>query len=90
MLKSFSIENYRAFAKPQEVELKPITLIFGWNSGGKSALVRFLPLLSESIENQGAPIWLSGEVGRQATWDEIVCKSTERDSLKFRLPAVSE
>lgn len=85
MLSSFSVENYRAFARPQNIEVRPLTLFFGWNSGGKSALVRFLPLLSESLKVAGPPIWLSGEVGRRATWPELVCKSTERANLKFSL-----
>ena len=85
MLNSFSVENYRAFARLQKIEIRPLTLFFGWNSGGKSALVRFLPLLSESLQVAGPPIWLSGNVGRRATWPELVCKSTERANLKFSL-----
>lgn len=85
MLNSFSIENYRAFARSQNIEIRPLTLFFGWNSGGKSALVRFLPLLAESLQVAGPPIWLSGEVGRRATWPELVCKSTQRANLKFSL-----
>lgn len=79
------MENYRAFARRQDIEIRPLTLFFGWNSGGKSALVRFLPLLAESIQVAGPPIWLAGEVGRGATWPELVCKSTERGSLRFSL-----
>lgn len=84
-LTSFSVENYRAFARRQDIDLRPLTLFFGWNSGGKSALVRFLPLLSESIRGITPPICLAGEVGRQATWAELVCKSTKRDLLRFAL-----
>lgn len=85
MLSSFSVENYRAFSRRQDIELRPLTLFFGWNSGGKSALVRFLPLIAESILAAGPPIWLAGDVGRQATWPELVCKTTERGSLRFAL-----
>lgn len=85
MLTAFSVENYRAFSRRQDIDIRPLTLFFGWNSGGKSALVRFLPLLAESIRVGGTPIWLAGEVGRGATWPELVCKTTERDSLRFSL-----
>ncbi|MEU7689017.1 AAA family ATPase [Microbispora hainanensis] len=37
---SFTVENYRCFAKPQKVELRPITVVLGRNNSGKSALVR--------------------------------------------------
>ncbi|MBC3806752.1 ATP-binding protein [Undibacterium seohonense] len=87
---NFSIENYRAFAREQKIELRPLTLFFGWNSGGKSALVRFLPLLVESIKANGPPIWLAGDVGRDATWPELVCKATKRSNLKFGLSGLSD
>ena len=83
VLTAFSVENYRAFSRAQEVEIRPLTLFFGWNSAGKSALVRFLPLLAESLEIGGPPIWLSGKVGRRATWPELVCKGSQRDTLGF-------
>jgi predicted ATPase len=85
MLTSFTVENYRAFAREQTIEIRPLTLFFGWNSGGKSALVRFLPLLVESIKADSQTISLAGEVGRGASWPELVCKATKRTSLKFGL-----
>jgi hypothetical protein len=85
MLTSFSVENYRAFSRRQEIDIRPLTLFFGWNSSGKSALIRFLPLLAESVRVSGPPIWLSGDIGRGTTWPELVCKATERDSLRFSL-----
>jgi len=85
MLSGFSIENYRAFANEQRIVLKPLTLFFGWNSGGKSSLLRFLPLIAESINFRSRPIWLGGEVGRRATWPDLVCKGTESDQLRISL-----
>lgn len=85
MLSRFTVENYRAFARAQSIEVRPLTLFFGWNSGGKSALLRFLPLLVESIREAGPAIWLKGEVGKNATWPELVCKATRRPSFKFGL-----
>ncbi len=85
LLTSFSVENYRAFSRQQNIAIRPLTLFFGWNSGGKSALVRFLPLLAESIRVATLPIWLAGDVGRQATWSELVCKSTKLLLLRFAL-----
>ena len=85
MLKSFSVENYKAFAREQEIELKPITVFFGWNSGGKSALLRFLPLLSESLLNGESPLWLEGDVGNSNPWSSFTCKARERSSIKFTL-----
>lgn len=85
MLESFKFENYRSFARAQEIEIRPLTLFFGWNSGGKSAVLRFLPLISESIQVAGPPIWLGGDVGRNATWPSLVSKATGRGTLTFSL-----
>lgn len=42
-LESFSISNFKAFgASPQSVPLKPLTLVFGPNSAGKSSLFQGL------------------------------------------------
>lgn len=44
MLKRLALGNFKAFAKPQEIPLRPITLIFGPNSSGKSSLIHGLLL----------------------------------------------
>ena len=35
----FGLENFKSFKKLQEIEIAPITLIYGQNSGGKSSLL---------------------------------------------------
>lgn len=52
MLTEFSIGNYQAFSTPQRVPLKPITLIFGPNSAGKSALLRSLLVIKHALLHQ--------------------------------------
>ncbi|MCB1211580.1 MAG: hypothetical protein KDK97_19810, partial [Verrucomicrobiales bacterium] len=51
MLTEFSIGNYQAFSTSQRVPIKPITLIFGPNSAGKSALLRSLLVARHAILN---------------------------------------
>lgn len=85
MLTAFTVENYRAFKRAQRIECRPLTLFFGQNSSGKSALLRFLPLLAESLGRGNTPLYLGGEVGRRAAWADIVCKLTQRPNLKFSL-----
>ncbi len=54
MLTSFSIANFKAFGPkpPQRVPLKPITLVFGANSAGKSSLIHSL-LLARTAHDTG-------------------------------------
>lgn len=53
MLTSFSVANFKAFGPtpPQRVALRPLTLIFGANSAGKSSLLHSLILAKNANEN---------------------------------------
>ncbi len=50
MLKRIEFENYRIFKKKQVLDIKPITILFGKNNAGKSAVLK-LPSLCKSIYN---------------------------------------
>ena len=45
--------NFMAFEDTGWIELRPITLLFGRNSSGKSAIIRALLLLKQSLDAQG-------------------------------------
>ena len=49
-LTAFSIANFKAFADTQRVPLRPITLIYGANSAGKSSVIHALALAHHAIE----------------------------------------
>jgi len=50
MLTSLSIGNFKAFGGIQKVPIRPITLIFGANSSGKSSLIHALLLTRHALE----------------------------------------
>jgi hypothetical protein len=52
MLKSLLIENFKAFGEPAQVDLAPITLIYGQNSAGKSSVLQALNLLKQTHESR--------------------------------------
>ena len=45
---SITLQNYRSFAAPVALQLRAITLLFGVNNSGKSALLRALPLTADA------------------------------------------
>ena len=45
----FGIGNFKGFQEVQEIEIAPITLIFGQNSGGKTSLLQSILALSQSF-----------------------------------------
>lgn len=51
MLKEYQIENFKAFAGPVNIPIKPITLIFGANSSGKSSIFQSLLMLKQTLQD---------------------------------------
>ncbi len=43
-LTALRLANFKAFAASQRIPLRPITLVFGANSAGKSSLIHALAL----------------------------------------------
>lgn len=76
-VKRVFFENYRAFKARQTIELKPITLLFGYNNSGKSAALRFLPLLASSFDAVRQPTYTKSHLNytascmRGATFNDI-------------------
>lgn len=48
-VKAIRLENFMAFADTGWIELRPITLLFGRNSSGKSAIIRALRFLRQNL-----------------------------------------
>jgi hypothetical protein len=66
------VRNYRSFPGPQPLELRPLTLLYGGNSAGKSALVRLLPLLADSVgTDEGGPLNLASAAARGSTYEGL-------------------
>ncbi|MEI6609982.1 MAG: AAA family ATPase, partial [Deltaproteobacteria bacterium] len=53
MFTEIGIENFKAFGKMQRIPLKPITLLYGPNSSGKSSLMQSLLMLKQTLEESG-------------------------------------
>lgn len=49
MINSIRIENLRSIKDSQHIKLKPLNILVGTNSSGKSTFLRSFPLLSQSI-----------------------------------------
>jgi hypothetical protein len=79
MLTAFTVENYRSFADRTRIELRPLTLLFGYNNSGKSALVRALPLIADSMKpDVTGPLNLASEAVRKTTFDGLATKGSAR------------
>jgi hypothetical protein len=50
MLREYQLTNFKAFAGPETIPIRPITLIYGPNSSGKSSILQALLLLKQTLE----------------------------------------
>jgi predicted ATPase len=53
VFKQLRLDNFKGFASPNEIDMAPITLLYGENSAGKSAVMEALLLLSQSVDQPG-------------------------------------
>ncbi len=66
------LRNYRCFAAPVRLELRPITLLYGVNNAGKTALLRALPLLAHSLDTEHpGPLSLESEAARGCGFKDL-------------------
>ena len=54
MLKSITLENYKSYNNEKEIEIKPLTILCGVNSCGKSSIIKSLLMMKQSYENNRA------------------------------------
>jgi len=77
---SITLTNYRSFAGPVRLELRPITLLYGINNAGKSALLRALPLLADSVATTAIdPLDLESPAARGSSFQDLRWKGIEED-----------
>jgi predicted ATPase len=83
---TIEIENYRAFADRQRLELRPLTLLYGRNNAGKSAALRALPLLSDSLTSEEmSPLNLESPAVKGASFRDLKWRGqSRRPTIDFR------
>lgn len=85
-LSQVSLENYRSFVDEATLELRPLTLLFGYNSAGKSAAVRLLPILAASASaGAAATLALDTQAARGASFRDILSRQSAAMTLTIRL-----
>lgn len=52
IIKSLLLKNFKGFSEEVRIELRPITLLFGANSAGKSSVLQALQYVREILERQ--------------------------------------
>ncbi len=75
---AITLRNFRSFRDATRLELRPVTLLFGINNAGKSALLRALPLLGDSIGMEGSgPLNLESRALRGGSFRDLRWKGLQ-------------
>ena len=87
-ISKLSVERYKGYAHPTEVEFAPLTILVGANNSGKTALAQSLQLLAGGIVPSGSvssePLPLeSGGIQHGETFTDLVTERTVHGSLRI-------
>ena len=86
-MKSIRIKNLRSLQDTGEMEIKPINILVGLNSSGKSTFLRFFPLMKQSLRRKvNGPILWSGEDDYVdfGSFDEAVNNNAKEKKISFK------
>ena len=88
MLTELKLSNFRIFDDEVTVRFRPITILIGRNSSGKSSIIKFLLMLQQSAE-YGRSQFLTPEGGRVSLGAFRALKNslTRKRNLEFELKA---
>lgn len=70
MINKISFSSYKKFAGHEEMEIRPVTLLVGKNSSGKSSIIKLISMLAEASSNKDNPNGVSlGEAYSEASYN---------------------
>ena len=78
-----TIENFKGIKRFEYRDFKPLTILSGINSGGKTSLIQSVLLLKQSMEfgNQDMPVVLNGKYTRLGSIDNVVHRGQSEISI---------
>jgi len=65
------VRAFRSFREEASLDIRPLTLLYGYNQAGKSSLLRLLLLLADSLQDDAGPLDLRCLALRGATFKEL-------------------
>ena len=88
-MKSIRIQRLKSIVDSGQIELKPLTVVIGKNSSGKSTLLRAFPLLKQSLTTRlSSPILWYGDYVDFGSFNNAITKGTPRDKKNIVLSFV--
>ena len=86
MLREYRLTNFKAFGETVTIPIRPLTLIFGANSSGKSSIFQSLLLLKQTLEeakNPNIALLLKGSLVDLGTYRDFVHRHEVKRDFGF-------
>jgi hypothetical protein len=87
MFREYEITNFKAFAGPEKIPIRPITLIYGPNSSGKSSILQSLLLLKQTLqesENPEVPLLPKGNYVDLGSFRELIHRHDLKNTFSIK------
>lgn len=84
-MKTIRIKNLRSLEDTGEINIKPITILLGINSSGKSSFLRTFPLLKQSAESRTvSPLLWYGPLVDFGSFQDVLRRGAGQEYISFR------
>jgi len=85
MLENISLENFKGFKNLQDLKVKPITILCGTNSCGKSSILQSILLLKQTLESQNPNqiLLLNGRFVNLGSFENLIFEKKLDNPLVF-------
>jgi predicted ATPase len=84
-VENFKLFNIKSFRDSGTIDLKPITILLGKNSSGKSSLIRFPIVLKQTLQERISPLLFYGKLLDYGDFDDVVFNHIEEDNIGFQI-----
>lgn len=85
-LRALRLRNYRSFLDTGVIELRPIVVLVGANSSGKSSLLRFFPLLRQTFATpRRSPLLWYGDDVDFGDFQSVLCRAATEPRIVVEL-----
>jgi hypothetical protein len=83
-----AVTGFKSLATKADVEIRPLTVLAGANSSGKSSLMQPLLLMKQTFDNERippGPFWLSGDLAEYTSADQFLTIDPKQPDAAKRL-----
>ena len=81
-ISAVSVRGFKSLARESRIEIRPLTILAGANSAGKSSIMQTLLLLKQTLQASydAGPLLLNGPNAKHTSFDQLVSRTlTDRD-----------